>query len=390
MPRSLASSMRRMNRLMGPVKLTKQTRALQKAMTGMMAGSAAITPKPKTKPKPKPQTKPKTTATPKQTSTGRNLGAVVRQMRAMRSFAGGKSAPAVTPHIAPGAQYLSRQHRSATGSRSYRLYIPASLHENPKAPAQPKALLLMLHGCQQTPDDFATGTHMNALAEKHGLVVAYPHQTTRNNAAACWNWFKPAHQMRGAGEPAILAALARKLMREFGLERAQVFVAGLSAGGAMAAILADMYPDVFAACGIHSGLPRGAAHDTMSAMSVMRKGLTSLPDVPPPVPASPPVRRIIFHGSADSTVNVINAAAIVAAAVGADTRASTTSQRSVRGRGYTRTTFQRPADAAPLEMWLLDGGGHAWSGGRKAGSFTDSTGPDAAAQMVRFFLADSR
>ena len=117
----------------------------------------------------------------------------------------------------------------------------------------------MLHGCNQTPDDFAVGTHMNAMAEKHGLAVAHPAQTRHHNAASCWNWFKPVNQLRGAGEPEILASLARKLMKEFSLTRDGVFVAGLSAGGAMAAILADVYPDIFSAVGVHSGLAREAA-----------------------------------------------------------------------------------------------------------------------------------
>jgi poly(hydroxyalkanoate) depolymerase family esterase len=152
-------------------------------------------------------------------------------------------------------------HRTAAGSRAYRLHLPSDHADTPKG------LVLMLHGCNQTPDDFAKGTGMNRHADKHGLVIVYPAQTTAENAAACWNWFRPGNQVRNRGEPALLASLTKKLMKQYGLERNAVFVAGLSAGGAMAAILADVYPDVFSAAGIHSGLARGSASDVLSAMS---------------------------------------------------------------------------------------------------------------------------
>ena len=247
----------------------------------------------------------------------------------------------------------------------------------------------MLHGCNQTPDDFAAGTHMNALADKHGLAIAYPAQTGGHNAASCWNWFNPGNQMRGAGEPAILAALTRKLMKEFGLGRDAAFVAGLSAGGAMAAILADVYPDVFSAAGIHSGLARGAAGDVVSAMSAMRSGGTSDRNTGAIAAPSHAVRRIIFHGDTDSTVHGSNASMIVAAAMGGNAAPAKVIKRSVRGRGYTRSHFTGSDGAVLLELWMLEGAGHAWSGGRVTGSYTDSKGPDASAQMIRFFLAKS-
>ncbi len=278
------------------------------------------------------------------------------------------------------AQYLTRRHRSAAGSRGYRLYLPAG------HPEKPKGLILMLHGCNQTPDDFAIGTHMNALAEKHGLAVAYPAQTRRQNRGRCWNWFKPRNQMRGNGEPAILAALTRKLMREFGLGRDDVFVAGLSAGGAMAVILADLYPDIFAAAGVHSGLARGAAWDTLSAMSAMQNG-----SAPNGVLASAPkrvgpVRRIIFQGADDRTVNPLNAGHIVVAEMGADAAPTRVGRRSVRGRDYARSFYADAKGGVLIELWMIKGSGHAWSGGRAAGSYTDTKGPDASVQMVRFFL----
>ena len=246
----------------------------------------------------------------------------------------------------------------------------------------------MLHGCTQTADDFAAGTHMNALAEKHGLAVAYPVQTASHNMASCWNWFKPSDQLRGAGEPAILASLTRKLMKDFGLGREAVFVAGLSAGGAMAATLADVYPDIFSAAGLHSALARGAARDVLSAMLVMRHGAVSGNMAPAALP-SDHVRRIIFQGDADSTVHPSNAAVIVAAAVGDGAEPAKVIKRAVRGRSYSRSEFIAADGAVVLELWMIEGAGHAWSGGRAAGSYTDAKGPDASAQMIRFFLEKS-
>ncbi|MGX0905031.1 poly(hydroxyalkanoate) depolymerase family esterase [Roseovarius sp. MBR-79] len=316
----------------------------------------------------------------------RTMGSAIRQLRRARSLvplstirAGGGGGQKL-PRIPTGATYLTRKYRSATGSRSYRLYLPAS------HPKRPKGLILMLHGCNQTPDDFAIGTHMNDLAERHGLALAYPAQTRRQNAAGCWNWFKPGNQMRGMGEPAILAALTRKLMREFGLGRDAVFVTGLSAGGAMAMILADVYPDVFTAAGAHSGLARGAAWDTLSAMSAMHNGGAPNGALVPVIPPARPVRRIIFQGAEDRTVNPLNAGFIVAAGMGGEITPCKEVRRAVRGRDYCRSSYADPKGAVRIELWMIAGTGHAWSGGRAAGSYTDPKGPDASAQMVRFFL----
>jgi poly(hydroxyalkanoate) depolymerase family esterase len=376
MTRSFAAAVRRVNRLMRP---TRTTKSIQKMMTGLMVKSAlaslpAATPK---------TAKSRKVATPK---AGRTLGVVLRQLRAAQSLVPspttGTSGRVASPRIPKDAQYLDRTHRSAAGSRGYKIYLPAS------QPKRPKGLILMLHGCNQTPDDFALGTHMNALAEKNGLVIAYPAQTVSHNGSSCWNWFKPGNQGRGAGEPAILASLARKLAQEFDVGRDQVFVAGLSAGGAMAAILADAYPDVFSAVGVHSGLARGAARDVVSALSAMRKGAPGR--LAPVAHLSPhTVRRIIFHGDTDSTVHPANASRIVAAAVGGRTTPTNVSRRTVRGRGYVRSVFAGQDGTAMLELWMLEGAGHAWSGGRASGSYTDSNGPDASAQMIRFFLANT-
>ncbi|MFN4101509.1 MAG: alpha/beta hydrolase family esterase [Pararhodobacter sp.] len=371
MTSSTVAAMRRANRMLRPARLTKATRSVQKAMTGFMLDTSLIALKPK-------KAKPHKTAAPK---AGRSLGAALIELSAAQwGRDGGTAKPAVKPRVPAGAQYLTRTHRSASGSRGYKLYIPAC-HAR-----RPKGLILMLHGCNQSPDDFATGTHMNALAEKHGLVVAYPAQTGGENSSHCWNWFKPGDQRRGRGEPALLASLTRKLMREFGLGREGVFVAGLSAGGAMASILADVYPDVYSAAGVHSGLARGAAHNVMSAMSAMRRGGVQTDMAPVIATPSGPVRRIIFQGEADNTVNPANAASLVIAALGGDTAPTKVGRRSVRGRAYDRSDFAGPDGAVLVELWMIEGAGHAWSGGSARGSYTDSKGPDASAQMVRFFL----
>ncbi|MDZ4392122.1 PHB depolymerase family esterase [Cypionkella sp.] len=380
MTRSFAAALRRANRLMRPAKLTKSAKSIQKMMTGLMVKSA-LAPLAALKPK---TAKSRKAALPK---AGRTLGAVIKQLRVAQSLMPGARTGAkarlVSPSVPAGAQYLSRTHRSAAGSRGYKLYLPAS-HSK-----RPKGLILMLHGCTQSPDDFAAGTNMNAMAEKHGLAVAYPAQTGSHNAASCWNWFKPGDQLRGAGEPAILASLVRKLTKEFGIDRDTTFVAGLSAGGAMTATLADVYPDIFAAAGVHSGLPRGAARDVLSAVMAMRNGAAPFDIAPVISGSSGPVRRIIFHGDADSTVHPSNASMIVSAAVGTGTQPTKVRKRSVRGRGYTRSEYTSADGVAQLELWMIEGTGHAWSGGRAAGSYTDAEGPDASAQMIRFFLAKS-
>ncbi|MDD7972349.1 alpha/beta hydrolase family esterase [Roseinatronobacter alkalisoli] len=375
MSTSLAASMRRnMRHLRGQAKAVRKT---QKAVA-ITVVNAAYAPLTAFNAKVAKQRKVRKQA------VGRSLGVAVNQLRAGQPLMPAAFASTGQRHLVPkvpdGARYLTRRYRCMAGARRYKLYLPAS------QPKQPKGLIIMLHGCRQSPDNFAAGTHMNQLAEKHGLAIAYPQQTRQNNAALCWNWFRPGDQAKGSGEPAILAALTRKLMKELGVGRDRTFVAGLSAGGAMAAILVDEYPEVFAGAGIHSGLARGAANDVISAMSAMRNG-SAVEHTPAIVVASRSVRRIIFHGGSDSTVHPSNAVNIVTAALGKDAIPSQVVTRSVRGRAYIKSTYPASAGAGPLELWSVTGAGHAWSGGRKSGSYTDSRGPDASAQMIRFFLA---
>jgi poly(hydroxyalkanoate) depolymerase family esterase len=285
--------------------------------------------------------------------------------------------------VPEGARFTLRSFTCSAGTREFKLYVPAS------APERPQGVIVMLHGCTQNPDDFAAGTNMNAVAETHGLLIAYPAQTRTSNASSCWNWFEAGHQLRDSGEPAILAGLTRKLIKEFGIDRGQVYVAGLSAGAAMAVIIGETYPDLFSAIGVHSGLPYQSAGNVMSALAVMRgsAGSAMFRKTQEPDANAKRVRTIIFHGSADRTVHPSNAQLILDAASGRVKRGKhKTESGSANGRRFTQTVISTENGHPLAESWLIDGAGHAWSGGEATGSYTDTKGPDASREMVRFFL----
>jgi poly(hydroxyalkanoate) depolymerase family esterase len=309
----------------------------------------------------------------------RPLGEVLRALR-VRPMIPPTAPDAPEPEPAPelGERFLRRTYRGVAGSLNYRLYVPAD-HQR-----RDLALVLMLHGCLQDPEDFALGTRMNDLAEEFGLIVAYPHQPRRANPSGCWNWFDRRHQNRGSGEPAKLAGLAQALAKEFDVRRERIFAAGLSAGGAMAEILAATYPDVFDAVGIHSGLPYQSAVDVPSAFAAM-KG-TAAADRP--LAASDRrCRKIIFHGLADGTVNPVNGERILDEVERGETPLTKSElDWQIEGGGVTRTAL-KDADGRPVaEQWLVEGGGHAWFGGDPRGSYTQAVGLDASRVMVRFFL----
>jgi poly(hydroxyalkanoate) depolymerase family esterase len=227
---------------------------------------------------------------------------------------------------------------------------------------------------------------MNELAERHGFLVAYPAQPMTQNSSGCWNWFQPGDQARDRGEPAILAGLAAEVALRHRVDPRRVFVAGMSAGAAMAVVLAATYPDRFAAVGAHSGLPYGVAHDVASAFRAMKNGASARNGLGFDVPA------IVFHGDRDSTVHLRNSAAIVEQATGAHAaRPGLVEQRvegwSPDGRGYCCTAYSDASGHPVAEHWVVAGAGHAWSGGDPRGSFTDARGPDASAEMIRFFLS---
>jgi poly(hydroxyalkanoate) depolymerase family esterase len=270
---------------------------------------------------------------------------------------------------------------------AYRLYVPPQLSGASGMPA-PRPLVLMLHGCTQDPDDFAAGTRMNALAREAGVLVLYPAQIQHANAQKCWNWFKAQHQQRGRGEPALLAGLTRQVMAEYAVDAARVYVAGLSAGGAMADILGRCYPELFAAVGVHSGLPAGAAADLPAALAAMRSGA---PAARAGAAAVRPV--IVFHGDADGTVHPANGRAVVDAARSAQPgtgAAQVVQGQTPDGQRYTQSVYRRADGRSAIEHWLLHGAGHAWSGGSAAGSYTAPRGVDASAEMLRFFLSHTQ
>jgi poly(hydroxyalkanoate) depolymerase family esterase len=292
-----------------------------------------------------------------------------------------KSPPVAVPD---GARYLSRRFACAAGARDYKLYVPSH------AEGGTRPLIVMLHGCTQNPDDFALGTGMNALAEELGFVVAYPAQSTSANQMACWNWFDQKHQTRESGEPSIIAGMTRAIIAEFGIDAARVFVAGLSAGGAMAEIMGVTYPDLFAATGVHSGLAYGSASDAASAFAVMSGGSSMTPGPGRPIHKRPKghVRTIVFHGDSDRKVHPSNAEKIHAEARMRFAHLEEEAQLDgfAGGRAYSRIVIRDARGVPHAEHWAIDGLGHAWSGGNEAGSHTDPFGPDASREMLRFFL----
>lgn len=294
----------------------------------------------------------------------------------------GRPAPAQKPPeptVKPGpvGQFISGSHTEGTaGSREYKLYIP------PASFTEPLPLVVMLHGCTQNPDDFAAGTGMNEAALKRGFYVLYPSQTQHANSSRCWNWFKHNHQKRGRGEPALLAGMTRDVMKRYNIDPQRVYVAGLSAGGAMAAILGDTYPDLFAAVGVHSGLATGSATNVQGALSVMKTGAAPAARST----ASPPT--IVFHGDQDATVSPANGEHVVAASAGTS-KSEHKRARSPNGRDYTQRTYKDAGGHVVAEHWAVHGAGHVWSGGSARGTYTDGTGPDASAEMLRFFLANT-
>jgi poly(hydroxyalkanoate) depolymerase family esterase len=285
--------------------------------------------------------------------------------------------------IPAGAQFLSRSFTCAAGSRNYKLYIPR------RPQTVKRALLVMLHGGTQDADDFAAGTRMNALAEEHGFIVAYPIQSKASNPSLCWNWFTPENQQRGRGEPAIIAGITSEIIAKYAVDPTRVFIAGLSAGGAMAAVMGATYPDLYAAVGVHSGLPYQSAADLPSAFAAMR-GDAALPSRRGKARGtgddSPAVPTIVFHGDADKIVHPANAKNMVVK--GADGSAESAEIRHAAVRAHTRTVTRDKTGAVIVEQWLVHGSGHAWSGGSPDGTYTDPHGPDASREMLRFFLKE--
>ena len=284
--------------------------------------------------------------------------------------------------------FTAHSFSNSAGSRNYKLYVPRSYDATAE---KTFPLIVMLHGCTQSPDDFAAGTQMNTLAEQHGFLVLYPAQSANGNGSKCWNWFRGGDQLRDCGEPSLLAGMTQEVAHNFRIDDRRIFVAGLSAGAAMAVILGQTYPDIYSGVGVHSGLAYAAAHDVPSAFRAMQ-GLHDVTDESSRKPQHTALLpTIIFHGNRDTTVAEKNAGIIVQQALAAHGGAAPLSKAQSRGeaggRGFDCTVYRDEAGHDMIECWTIDGAGHAWSGGDRIGSYTDSTGPNASAEMLRFFFA---
>lgn len=305
-----------------------------------------------------------------------------KERRSGIGLRGVKRSPLSTPDIVPeGARFIEGTYGSAAGSRAYRLFIPSRYQE------RPLPLIVMLHGCTQSPDDFAAGTRMNFIAEEQNCFVVYPAQPSHANHAKCWNWFRSADQQRGRGEPSLIAGITRQIMDDYSIDRTRVYVGGLSAGAAAAAIMGATYDDLYAAIGIHSGLACGVATDLPSALVAMRQGGSGPKAISGDRPSVP---TIVFHGDRDTTVHPNNGGQILDQSV----KTMRTQKQVHRGQvpgghAYTRTILSDATGRGMLEHWNIHGAGHAWSGGSPAGSYTDPRGPDATREMLRFFLEHS-
>jgi poly(hydroxyalkanoate) depolymerase family esterase len=269
-------------------------------------------------------------------------------------------------------------YQNDSGARRYKIYVPPGSKQG--AP-----VIVMLHGGTQPVLDYAAGTGMNQLADLHHFVVVYPEQDARANPMRYWNWFRPQDQHAGNGEPSLIAGITQEVIRDYDADPDRVFIAGFSAGAAMATVMAATYPELYAAAGVHSGLPYGAAHDVPSAFALMRGGsLPSRRDSALRIPL------IVFHGDHDEIVNVSNASDIRQQRLGIDGALTTadgvrvTQGQVPGGHAYTQTTYSDDADVL-LEQWIVHGAGHAWFGGTAGCSYTDPRGPAASAEMVRFF-----
>ncbi len=278
------------------------------------------------------------------------------------------------------AGFSERVFTNQAGSRKYKLFVPRGYH------GQALPLVVMLHGCTQSPDDFAAGTRMNELAEAENFFVVYPAQSKSANFQKCWNWFNAADQHRDTGEPSLIAGITHAVMAEYAVKPRQIYVAGMSAGGAAAMIMAANYPDLYAAVGVHSGLACGAATNMGAAFGAMQRGAPA--EAVAAHKVSVPV--IVFQGDQDGTVNAVNGDQVIAQAEPADAVRTTVVEGETNGRFYTRTVQEDARGRPVVEKWLVHGAGHAWSGGSAAGSFSDPQGPDASREMLRFFLRQER
>ena len=289
------------------------------------------------------------------------------------------------------SELISGKYVNPAGIRSYKLYVAA------RRPDEAPPLFVMLHGCDQDAADFSVGTRMNELAEECSGVVLYPEQCRLVNPFGCWNWHDANHQSADAGEPSLIAGMTLQVVGEHHIDPARVYVAGMSAGGAMAVILGQEYPEIYAAVGVHSGVPSGVASDMLSALRAM-KGDPATPSAEEPTEKQRnrrAVPTIVFHGDRDTVIHPSNGNAVHRQAQRPRRSASVVSPSSRSRKTHTSVGFDHRAfthtaevtDGVPeTELWMVHGAGHAWTGGSPHGTYTDAVGPDASREMMRFFL----
>jgi poly(hydroxyalkanoate) depolymerase family esterase len=323
------------------------------------------------------------------------LSRIAEPLRKVLPNAQGPQLPLQRPEVLQGqtpprgslgaGDLVDKTYKNGSGARRYLVYVP------PGCPTEGVPVIVMLHGGTQAVHDYAAGTAMNKLADLHHFLVVYPEQDAGANPMRYWNWFRPQDQRTGNGEPALIAGITEQVISDYSADRNRVFIVGFSAGGAMATVMAATYPGLYAAAGVHSGLPYGAASDVSSAFALMRgENLPSRHNSALRIPL------IVFHGDRDQIVNVVNANHIRQQRLGAEQQAGTaddgvtaTQGQVPGGRSYTRTIYAAEAEVL-LELWIVHGAGHAWFGGTSGCSYTDPQGPDASAEMVRFFSENGR
>jgi poly(hydroxyalkanoate) depolymerase family esterase len=280
--------------------------------------------------------------------------------------------------------------------RNYYLYLPRRYSATRSSP-----LVVMLHGCKQDAETFSSGTRMNQLADQEGFLVLYPEQRRLANAHRCWNWFNSSAH-RAGGEAALLAGMVREVTRAHAIDPARVYIAGLSAGGAMASIMASCYGHLFAACAVHSGLMYRAGESVSEATRAMKHGSRASPEATARQAAAQKdfafVPAMVIHGSTDTIVNPVNANQVVEQFMAMSTLAAggsapvieSTSSESAGGRyGYEMRDYRR-GDALVLRKVLVEGLDHAWSGGSGEHPFNDPKGPDASRMIWQFFAGFQR
>jgi len=299
--------------------------------------------------------------------------------------------------------WIRGRARAAGGSRAYKLWAPATIETEKASP-----LVMLLHGCALDAQAMTEISGMNEVAEANRFLVVYPEQSRRANLLKCWNWFHPKHQTRDRGEPSILAAIIEQVCSRFRVDLDRIYIAGVSAGGAMAVIAGATYPDLFAAIAVCAGGEFKAATSVATGLSVMKHG------GPDPLQqgqsafeamraglARKKKRRmpvIAFHGTADARVNPVNTEQIIAqwsatnaclAAQQGETDFSLSEQtvagQVATGYAYKRRIYTDQRGELLMESWIIDGLGHAWPGSPQAHKYGDPKGPVAAREIWRFF-----